>query len=111
MAIFVFLLLITPFVIHFIRYNFSRIIMENCSQLDPNATIIDVHSKSDNWGKNKHIRTIVQFSDGSEYHTHYARHEPGFGYTRIVVDKEVVEHIKAKAIAAHKKKVDKGTGY
>lgn len=59
-------------------------------------------------GKVKHIKTVVQFSDGSEYHTYYTKRELGFGYTRIVVDEEVIEEIKEKAFIAHKKKIEKG---
>lgn len=107
MAFFIILLFLIPVVIYFLRYSFSRINMDNCSRLDPNATIVGVRSENDNWGKYKHIKTIVQFSDGSEYHTYYTRQEPGFGYTRIIVDAEVIEEIKEKAITAHKKKVEK----
>lgn len=107
MAFLIILLFLIPVVIYFVHYGFSRINMDNCSKLDPNATIVGVRSESDNWGKRKHIKTIVKFSDGSEYHTYYTRQEPGFGYTKIVVDAEVVEEIKENAIIAHKKKVDK----
>ena len=107
MAFFVILLFLTPMVIYFVRYSFSRMNTDNCAALDPNATIVGVRSESDNWGKHKHIKTIVQFSDGSEYHTYYTRQEPGFGYTRIIVDEEVIAEIKEKAIAAHNKKVSK----
>lgn len=92
-------------VIYFVRYSFDRMKTDGFI-LDPNATIVGVRSESDDWGKFKHIKTIVQFSDGSKYHTYYTRQEPGFGYTRIIVDEEVIAEIKEKAIAAHSKKVN-----
>lgn len=102
-----FLLFLIPVVIYVVRYGFNRMNMDKCSRLDPDATIVGVRSENDNWGKQKHIKTIVEFSDGSEYHTYYTRKEPGFGYTRIIVDAEVIEEIKEKAIIAHKKKIEK----
>lgn len=107
MLYFILLILIIPFVIYIVRYTGSRMKFDKCSSVDPNATIVEVHSESDNWGKNKHIKTIVFFSDGSEYHTYFTKNEPGFGSTRIVVDDEVIEEIKRRAMIAHRKKYDK----
>lgn len=107
MAFFFITILLSVFTYYIVRYSSSQINTDDCPQLDPNATIVAVRSEPDNWGKYKHIKTIVQFSDGSQYHTYYTRQEPGLGYTTIVVDEEVVEEIKEKAIIAHRKKVDK----
>jgi len=96
----------TPVIIYFFRYTFSR--MKNYGNVpDPTATIVGVRSENDNWGKYKHIKTIISFSDGTEYHTYKCRKEPGFGYTRIIVDAEVIEEIKENAIKAHKKLIEK----
>ncbi len=109
MVYFVILLLLTPMIIYFVKYyGPSRIKLDNgCDELTEDATIVGVRSEPDNWGKYKHIKTIVKFSDGSEYHTYKCRNEPGFGYTRIVVDYEVIDEIKENAIIAHKKKYEK----
>ena len=107
MAYIILILFLIPVVINFVRYSFRGMNMDYCSKLDPDATIVGVHSEKDSWGKDTYIKTIVQFSDGSEYHTYYARQEPGFGHTRLIVDAEVIEKIKEKAIIAHKKKVEK----
>ena len=89
------------------RYSFSRLITDRGSYLDPNATIVGIRSEDDNWGRYKHIRTIVTFSDGSEYHTHKTRQEPAFGGYRIIVDAEVRGEIAVEAVLAHQKKVEK----
>lgn len=94
-------------VVYIARYSFSRLKTDGCYHLDPNATIVSVRSENDNWGKYKHIRTIVRFSDGSEYHTHKTRQELAFGGYRIIVDAEVIEEITEKAIKAHQKKAMK----
>jgi hypothetical protein len=93
--------------IYIYRYSFSKINTDRCTHLDPNATIVGIRSENDNWGKFKHIRTIVTFSDGSEYHTHKTRQEPSFGGYRMIVDTEVIEEIAEKAVIAHHKKAAK----
>ena len=93
--------------IYIVRYSFSKLKTDRCFRLDPNATIVGVRSENDNWGKFKHIRTIVTFSDGSEYHTHKTRQEPSFGGYRMIVDAKVIDEIKENAIIAHQKKVAK----
>lgn len=93
--------------IYIYRYSFSKINTYRCTHLDPNATIVSIRSENDNWGKFKHIRTIVTFSDGSEYHTHKTRQEPSFGGYRMIVDAEVIKEISEKAVIAHHKKATK----
>ena len=97
--------LLTPTIIYFVKYNTSKMNTDKCGRLDKNATIINVRSEKNSWGRNTHIKTIVEFSDGSEYYTYKSRREPGFGYSRLVVDKEVIEDIKVMAIKAHSKLV------
>ena len=103
MAYFILLLMCIPFIIYVIKYSFSRLVVEDYSKIHPDASIIHISHEKDNWGKYKHIKTIVEFADGVEYHTYKCRSEPGFGYTRYVVDAEVVEEIVEKAIVAHRK--------
>lgn len=97
------LLLLIPVAIYVIKYSSSHLVVKDYSKIHPDATILHISHKEDNWGRRKHIKTIVEFTDGVEYHTYKCRSEPGFGYTKYIVDAEVVEQIIEKAIIAHKK--------
>lgn len=98
------LIFLIPVIVYIFKYTFSRIITNESNFLDSNAKIISHTTQADNWGKFKHFKTIVYFSDGSEYHTHYSRREPGFGYARVIVDAEVIAEIERRALIAHTKK-------
>ena len=100
-------ILLAPMVIYTYRYCFSKMKTGHCSRLDPDATIVGIRSENDDWGRDRFIKTIVTFSDGSEYHTHKARRELSFGGFRQIVDAEVIKEISEAAVIAHQKKVGK----
>lgn len=65
--------------------------------LSADATIVSIKNDKERWGRNKHIKTIVRFSDGFEYHTFQHRR---VGYI-IYVDEDVIKSIVERAIKAH----------
>lgn len=67
------------------------------TSISADATIVDINHERERWGKNRHIKTIVRFSDGFEYHTFQHRYVPFF----IYVDNDVVRSIVTKATKAH----------
>ena len=75
------------------RYSIPKIDLDACEKLEKDAKIYSVTSENDNWGRKHHIKTIVVFTDGSKYITHYTHTEPGFGYTNLIVDKETIRPI------------------
>ena len=74
------------------------------AHLDPNARIVDITTNRVGSRKNRSLKTVVTFSDGTKYYTHYSDGEYHFGYTRLTVNAEVRETIKKKAQLAHDKK-------
>lgn len=65
--------------------------------LTADATITSIKHSKERWGRNKHIKTVVRFSDGFEYHTFQHRY---FAYV-IYVDEDVIKNIVIKAMKAH----------
>lgn len=103
-------LILVPLVINIVKYGFGRLVVEDYSKIHPEASIIHVSHKKEGTRRNRHIRTIVKFADGVEYHSYDCKSQPGIGYTRYIVDAEVVEKITQKAIIAHRKLALKHAG-
>lgn len=99
-------IIIAPIIVYAVKYSTSKMKLNNCREIDRNASIVNITSVRDTWGKKVHIKTTVVFSDGSEYYTYKCRKEPGFAYFRIIVDRDVIEEIKEDAIKAHMKLFD-----
>ena len=94
-------ILIIPLIVFLIYYvpYMSKTVVEDDKKIRPDATIINISHEKVKQGRSRHIKTIVKFSDGVEYHTYEVRRELGL----IVVDNDVVESIRDKAIKEHRK--------
>ncbi len=107
MVVLIVLLCLIIIIVPLVKYIPNRLNVDHCIELDSEATIVEIRSERDDWGRNKNIKTIVRFSDGSEYHTYYTTATPGFGYVKLSVDDKALTKIIAKAKAAHTKKMER----
>ena len=85
----------------YVRYFYGgRMHLANGEVYSENATIVKVSSVP----TVRNIKTIVVFSDGTEYHTIYT--EPT-GFNSRGVNAETIKTIKENALKAHQIKVEK----
>jgi hypothetical protein len=102
MVVSILIILLIAFLVNCVPYMSKTVVSDN-KKIRPDATIINISHEKVKHGRSRYIKTIVEFSDGVEYHTYETRYEPRLGYTQIIVDNDVVEKIKDKAIKEHRK--------
>ena len=102
MVVSILIILLISFLVFYVPYMSKTVVSDN-KKIRPDATIINISHEKVKHGRSRYIKTIVEFSDGVEYHTYETRYEPRLGYTQIIVDNDVVEKIKDKAIKEHRK--------
>ena len=96
------LVLTSPFWIDWLLYHSRMSIPEGCTA-SPNAQIVDVSVDPVGNSKTRRLKTVVFFSDGTQYITFKSHDTPGFLSTHMVVDKEVLAEIFEDAVTAHDK--------
>lgn len=96
------LVLTSPFWIDWLLYHSRMSIPEGCTA-SPDAQIVDVSVDPVGNSKTRRLKTVVFFSDGTQYITFKSHDTPGFLSTHMVVDKEVLAEIFEDAVTAHDK--------
>ena len=102
MVFIVILVLTSPFWIDWLLYHSRMSIPEGCTA-SPNAQIVDVSVDPVGNSKTRRLKTVVFFSDGTQFITFKSHDTPGFLSTHMVVDKEVLAEIFEDAVTAHDK--------
>lgn len=101
--LFVAILVITsPFWLDWLLYHDRMINPEN-RPVSKDAKIIDVTVDPVGNSKTRRLKTVIFFSDGTQYVTHKSRDKMGLTRLHMTVDKEVLAEILKDAIIAHDK--------
>ena len=102
MVFFVILVITSPFWLDWLLYHGRMINPENCP-VSKDATIIDVTVNPVGNSKTRRLKTVVFFSDGTQYVTHKSRDNMGLTRLHMTVDEEVLAEIFNDAVTAHDK--------
>ena len=97
-----FTVFLLPFLLEWVPYRSRMSVPEGCVAT-PGAKIVDVSVKPVGNSKTRRLKTVVFFSDGTQYITFKSNNTPGLLSTHMVVDKETLLEIFQDALASHKK--------